>query len=178
MASSKQNSSCLPCKQINHNSNSSHFVAIFDCFHNMRSNMELCDVTLTVGNVSFSAHRLVLAGNSPYFRNIFVSEDADSRPQEVNLPSNFRGDTLRTILDYFYSGKLCVNHEDCEDLLSLASLLQVCYNFSLIQSIIFSIYKTKCWCETNFFHEYITSDHDCDQHARGDNLLCSAATIC
>ena len=106
--------------------------------------MELCDVTLTVGNVSFSAHRLVLAGNSPYFRNVFVSEDADSRPQEVNLPSNFRGDTLRTILDYFYSGKLCVNHEDCEDLLSLASLLQVCYNFSLIQSIIFSIYKTKC----------------------------------
>jgi len=130
MASSKQNSSFSPCKQINHNSNSSHFVAIFHCFHNMRSNMELCDVTLTVGNVSFSAHRLVLAGNSPYFRKIFVSENADTRPQEVNLPSNFRGDTLRTILDYFYSGKLSVNHEDCEDLLSLASLLQVCYNFS------------------------------------------------
>ena len=88
--------------------------------------MELCDVTLTVGNVSFSAHRLVLAGNSPYFRNIFVAENADSHHQEVTLPSNFRGDTLRTVLDYFYSGTLSINQlEDCEDLLSLASLLQV-----------------------------------------------------
>lgn len=146
MASSKHNSSFSPCKQINHNSNSSHFVAIFDCFHNMRSNMELCDITLTVGNVSFSAHRLILAGNSPYFRKMFVSENADSRQQEVFLPSNCRGDTLRKILDYFYSGKLSINQEDCEDLLSLASLLQVCYNFSSIyQSIIFSICISKCF---------------------------------
>lgn len=141
MASSKQNSSFSPCKQINHNSNSSHFVAVFDCFHNMRSNMELCDVTLTVGNVSFSAHRLVLAGNSPYFRKSFISENADSRHQEVILPNNFRGDTLRSILDYFYTGKVSINHEDCEDFLSLASHLQVCYSFATIHSISFSICK-------------------------------------
>lgn len=126
MASSKQNSSFWPCKQINHNSNSSHFVAIFDRFHNMRSNMELCDVTLRVSNVTFSAHRLVLAGNSPYFRNIFLSKKAtDTDKQEVILPSNFRDDTVRSILDYFYSGNLTISQEDCEDFLSLASLLQV-----------------------------------------------------
>ena len=107
--------------------------------------MELCDITLTAGNVSFSAHRLILAGNSPYFRNMFVSENADSRQQEVVLPSNCRGDSLRMILDYFYSGKLSINQEYCEDLLSLASLLQVCYNFSSIQSIIFSICIPKCF---------------------------------
>lgn len=155
MASSKHNSSSSPCKQINHNSNSSHFVAIFDCFHNMRSNMELCDITLTAGNVSFSAHRLILAGNSPYFRNMFVSENADSRQQEVVLPSNCRGDTLRKVLDYFYSGKLSINQEDCEDLLSLASLLQVCYNFS-IKALFCRFCIPKC-----FFDEYITPDHDC-----------------
>lgn len=141
MASSKHNSSSSPCKQINHNSNSSHFVAIFDCFHNMRSNMELCDITLTAGNVSFSAHRLILAGNSPYFRNMFVSENADSRQQEVVLPSNCRGDTLRKVLDYFYSGKLSINQEDCEDLLSLASLLQVCYNFSIKALVLDSVFQ-------------------------------------
>ena len=165
MANSKHKSSFSTCKQINHNSNSSHFVAIFDCFHNMRSNMELCDITLTAGNVSFSAHRLILAGNSPYFRNMFVSENADSRQEEVVLPSNCRGDTLRAILDYFYSGKLSINQEDCEDLLSLASLLQVCYNFSSIQSIVFSICISKC-----FFDEYITPDHDFHQQQRQSGL--------
>lgn len=87
--------------------------------------MELCDVTLRVGNVTFSAHRLVLAGNSPYFRNIFVSENTDARCQEVILPSTFRDDTVRSILDYFYTGNLAINQDDCEDLLSMASFLQV-----------------------------------------------------
>lgn len=155
MASSRKNSSLSPCKQINHNSNSSHFVAIFDRFHNMRSNMELCDVTLRVGNVTFSAHRLVLAGNSPYFRNIFVSENADTRHQEIILPSNFRGDTLRSILDYFYTGNLAINQEDCEDLLSLASLLQVWYNFASIQSIIFSICQPKFFWRIYYFCSWL-----------------------
>ena len=126
MASCKQSSSSGPCKQIDHNSNSSHFVAIFDRFHNMRSNMELCDVTLRVGNVTFSAHRLILAGNSPYFRNVFLSKKLGATDkQEIVLPSNFRDDTVRFMLDYFYSGNLTIRQEDCEDLLSLACLLQV-----------------------------------------------------
>ena len=88
--------------------------------------MELCDVTLRVGNVTFSAHRLVLAAISPYFRNIFLSKRAtDTEKQEVILPSSFRDDTVRSILDYFYCGSLAISREDCEDLLSLASLFQV-----------------------------------------------------
>lgn len=125
MANAKINSVSRPFKDINHTSKSSHFVAIFKRFHDMKSNMELCDVTLKAANVTFSAHRIVLAGNSPYFRNIFVSENSETCNQELILPNNVRCETVRLMLEYFYTGKLHVSEEDCEDILSLASLLQV-----------------------------------------------------
>lgn len=125
MASSKQNNNPRASKRIDYSSNPCYFAAIFDRFYNMRSNMELCDVTLKVGNVTFAAHRLILAGNSPYIRNIFASENSGTLQQEIALPSIFREDTVRLILDYFYSGNLVINTDNCEELLSLASLLQV-----------------------------------------------------
>lgn len=99
MASSKHNSSSSPCKQINHNSNSSHFVAIFDCFHNMRSNMELCDITLTAGNVSFSAHRLILAGN---IRRIFETCLFRKTPTHANKRSYYRAIVEETRCEKFW----------------------------------------------------------------------------
>ena len=125
MASAKVNSSSQPCKDINHTLKTSHFVAVFERFHEMKTNMEICDVCLKAGNVTFSAHRLILAANSPYFRSIFNAESSESRSQEISLPNNFRNETVRLMLEYFYSGKLRVNEEDCEEMLSLAYMLQV-----------------------------------------------------
>ncbi|KAL9975371.1 hypothetical protein ACROYT_G012526 [Oculina patagonica] len=126
----------------------------------MRSNMELCDVTLRVGNVTFSVHRLVLAGNSPYFRNIFLSKKAtDTDKQEVILPSNFRDDTVRSILDYFYSGNLTISQEDCEDLLSLASLLQIQYIIDELQEFIISnLHASNCLRFQSLAHKLKQTD--------------------
>ena len=135
MAYAKTNSvsvSRRPCKEINHTSNSSHFVAIFKRFYEMKTNMDLCDVTLKAENVTFAAHRLVLAGNSPYFKNIFHSENSETRDQEVILPNNVRCETVRSMLEYFYTGKLHIKGENCEEILSLACLLQVRYILSKI----------------------------------------------
>ena len=125
MASTNVNSSSRPCKDINHTLKTSHFVAVFERFHEMKTNMELCDVRLKAGNVTFSAHRLILAANSPYFRGIFSAESSESSSQEISLPNSFRNETVRLMLEYFYSGKLRVNEEDCEEMLSLAYMLQV-----------------------------------------------------
>jgi hypothetical protein len=58
-------------------------------------------------------------------------------------------------LDYFYTGNLAINQEDCEDLLSLASLLQVWYNFASIQSIIFSICQPKFFGRIYYFCSWL-----------------------
>ena len=135
MANAKVNSSSQPSKDINHTLKSSHFVAVFERFQEMKSNMELCDVSLKVGNVTFSAHRLILAASSSYFRSIFSAENSETSSQEIALPNKFRNETVRLMLEYFYSGKLRVSEEDCEEMLSLAYMLQVRYSISFISIV-------------------------------------------
>lgn len=59
--------------------------------------MELCDVALKVENVTFSAHRLVLAANSPYLKNIFLTENEETRCQEIILPNDVRCETVKFV---------------------------------------------------------------------------------
>ena len=152
MANAKAISVSRPCKEINHASNSSHFVAIFKRFHDMKSNMELCDVALKAENVTFSAHRLVLAANSPYLKNIFLSENEEARCQEIILPKDVRCETVKLMLEYFYTGKLQVNSEDCEDMLAMACLLKVRESTGLLVSQIVTAFQFSMnfLCFSNF----------------------------
>lgn len=38
----------------------------------LRQDEDLCDVVLKVGNISISAHKVVLAASSPYFKAMFA----------------------------------------------------------------------------------------------------------
>ena len=87
--------------------------------------MELCDATLKAENVTFSAHRVVLAGNSPYLKNIFLSQTAEALSQEVILPNDVQSKTVRLMLDYFYCGKMRGDEEVCFEMMPLACHFQV-----------------------------------------------------
>ena len=47
------------------------------CFHEMRESGEMCDVQIVVEDSSFAAHKLILAGCSPYFRGMFRQGNFD-----------------------------------------------------------------------------------------------------
>ena len=48
------------------------------CFNEMRESVEMCDVTIVVEESSeFAAHKLILAGCSPYFRGMFRQGNFD-----------------------------------------------------------------------------------------------------
>lgn len=99
-----------------------HLTKIFQAFQDMRSNMELCDIVLRAGNLSFSAHQLVLAASSQYFR-----ENATATNTELVLPLDLKADAVKLILDYFYSGILAITLDNAEDLLHVASTMKVSY---------------------------------------------------
>ena len=40
----------------------------------LRGDEDLCDVVLKVGSTSISAHRVILAASSPYFKAMFTGE--------------------------------------------------------------------------------------------------------
>ena len=47
------------------------------CFNEMRESGEMCDVHIVVEESSFGAHKLILAGCSPYFRGMFRQGNFD-----------------------------------------------------------------------------------------------------
>lgn len=138
-AAKRSNSVSQPGKEFNHTSKSPHFVAMVKRFQDMRSNMELCDATLKVENVIFAAHRVVLAGNSPYLKNIFLAQNTEGRCQEVILPNDVESKTVKLMLDYFYSGKMSGEEGVCYKMMSLAYLFQVDEIIEMLQEFILEI---------------------------------------
>lgn len=101
----------------------------------LQTNQLLCDVVLTAnGGVQIKAHRVVLAGSSPYFRAMFTGNLAEKEMKEVEIQT-VDPDILKTVVEYVYSG--CVNITpgnvqsllSAADLLQLDTLLQECCNF-------------------------------------------------
>ncbi len=46
---------------------------------------ELCDITLTAGDVSIKAHKIILASHSAYFRSMFCGNFPDAKKDTVNI---------------------------------------------------------------------------------------------
>ena len=51
-----------------------HNKDLLNTFCSLREQGELCDVVLQVGSARLVAHRVILAGSSPYFRAMFTSK--------------------------------------------------------------------------------------------------------
>lgn len=96
----------------------------FEVLNELRMESQLCDVVLTVGNQSVSAHRVVLAACSPYFRAMFTGELAESRQSHVTL-HEISPLALELLVDFAYSSQIDVTESNVQVLLPAANLLQL-----------------------------------------------------
>ncbi|XP_016322021.1 zinc finger and BTB domain-containing protein 17-like isoform X1 [Sinocyclocheilus anshuiensis] len=79
----------------------------------------LCDCTFVVDGVDFKAHKAVLAACSAYFRTLFLDQK-----DVVHLDiSNAAG--LELVLEFMYTAKLTLNPQNIEDVLVVATFLQM-----------------------------------------------------
>ncbi|XP_064156793.1 zinc finger and BTB domain-containing protein 17 isoform X2 [Anguilla rostrata] len=79
----------------------------------------LCDCTFVVDGVDFKAHKAVLAACSAYFRTLFLDQK-----DVVHLDiSNAAG--LGQVLEFMYTAKLCLSPQNVEDVLAVATFLQM-----------------------------------------------------
>ncbi|TRZ02476.1 hypothetical protein DNTS_030300 [Danionella cerebrum] len=79
----------------------------------------LCDCTFVVDGVDFKAHKAVLAACSSYFRTLFLDQK-----DVVHLDiSNAAG--LEQVLDFMYTAKLTLNPHNIEDVVAVATFLQM-----------------------------------------------------
>ncbi|GAA6066322.1 kelch-like protein 41a, partial [Tachysurus ichikawai] len=95
------------------------------------------DCILKVGDRSLPCHKLIMAACSPYFREIYFSEDGkekSSTGKEVVL-ENVDPSIMDMIVNYLYSAEIDITDENVQDVLTVANRFQipsvftVCVNF-------------------------------------------------
>ncbi|XP_062285987.1 kelch-like protein 10 [Scomber scombrus] len=76
---------------------------------------KLCDVVISVGNVEFQAHRIILCGCSSFFRNLFCTT-----PSEVYSFPDVPPNIMSLIMEYAYNSSVVVTEENVLGLLAAA----------------------------------------------------------
>merc|ERR1712038_2041762 len=92
--------------------------------NNLRKNNTLCDVTLRIENEDFSAHRIVLAACSDYFRAMFTHKMSEKDKNVIEL-HKISAQVMEVLLDFVYTETVNVSVENVQELLPAACLLQL-----------------------------------------------------
>lgn len=84
------------------------------------------DCTLKVGDRSFPCHRLIMAACSPYFREIFFTEDGKEveNTKEVVL-DDVNPSILDMIVQYLYSAEIDLTDDNVQDIIAVSNRFQI-----------------------------------------------------
>lgn len=84
------------------------------------------DCTLKIGDRSFPCHRLIMAACSPYFREIFFTEDGKEveDTKEVVL-EDVNPSILDMIIQYLYSAEIDLTDDNVQDIIAVANRFQI-----------------------------------------------------
>ncbi|XP_029386467.1 kelch-like protein 41a [Echeneis naucrates] len=86
---------------------------------------KLIDCTLKIGDRSIPCHRLILAACSPYFREIYFSEDGKEVNKSEVVLENLDPNVMELIVNYMYSAEIDINEDNVQDILTVANRFQI-----------------------------------------------------
>lgn len=98
-----------------------------DCFLSMctfRQHEKLCDITIQVQGSNFKAHKVILAGSSPYFEAMFTGELEESRKSTVVI-HNISPPIMSLLIEYCYTSSIEITQDNAQELLPAAAILQL-----------------------------------------------------
>ncbi|XP_051937369.1 kelch-like protein 41a isoform X1 [Hippocampus zosterae] len=96
---------------------------------------KLVDCVLKVGDRSIPCHRLILAACSPYFRELYFSEDGTEVDKKEVVLEDLDPAVMEAIVNYMYSAEIDINDDNVQDVMAVAgrfqipSVFTVCVNF-------------------------------------------------
>ncbi|XP_064652779.1 kelch-like protein 12 isoform X2 [Lineus longissimus] len=101
-----------------------HTTHAFQVMNELRQQGGLCDITLCIEQREFHAHRIVLAGCSPYLRAMFTNGMLESEKSMIEI-HGIDPDAMEILIDFMYRGSLEITIENVQALLQGASLLSM-----------------------------------------------------
>lgn len=103
------------CSIPTHNRNA------METMHELRQEGVLCDVTLCVEGKKFPAHKIVLAGSSPYLKAMFTNGMLETEQDVVEI-RDIEAVTMQNLLDFMYTSTIEITVGNVQSILQGASL--------------------------------------------------------
>ena len=102
---------------------------IFCELNDLRQTATMYDVKVVVGDRIFPCHRNILSSSCKFFKAIFVDTESSKEDEELQ---NVESDVSEEILNFIYTGKVHITHENvsslllCSEYVGLHSLGDLC----------------------------------------------------
>ena len=93
--------------------------------NNNRKQGRFNDVTIQSADTSIPANRMVLSCYCSFFEQIFASETNNEVNDSVVDILDFDGKSLKLLIQYIYSGQICIDSENVFDILAPAHYLEL-----------------------------------------------------
>ena len=84
----------------------------------------MCDVTIKIEDEEFFAHRNILSASSDYFFAMFNGNMKERHAREVTI-SGVDKDSMKTIMNFIYTGEITLDWNNVEPILQSANLMLV-----------------------------------------------------
>ena len=98
-------------------------VNIANSFHDLREDLDFCDVTLVCeGDNQVQAHKVILSACSPFF-NSMLRKNKHSHP--IIYMRGLKANDLLAVVDFIYHGEANIYQEDLDGFLTLADELKL-----------------------------------------------------
>lgn len=121
-----------------------HSANAFAAINRMRLSQQLCDVTISIGQSTLHAHKVVLAACSPYFHAMFNNDMAERTKTDVTI-HDLDPVALELLVDYSYKGEIVITEENVQVLLPAASLLQMsCVREACCKFLLRQLHPSNC----------------------------------
>ncbi|XP_068684084.1 kelch-like protein 3 [Montipora foliosa] len=121
---SASNSNMADLSQPMSSDPSSHCQELIYRLDALRRKESFCDVTVSVKNKEFKAHKLMLAAASPFFLSLLVSDMTEGKEQLIRIElEEATGSVMEEVLKYVYTGDVAITKENAHDLVAVADYL-------------------------------------------------------
>ena len=93
--------------------------------NNNRNQARFNDVTIQSADISIPANRMVLSCYCSFFEHIFSKESNNQANDSVADISNVDGKSLKVLIQYIYTGQICIDSDNVFNILAAANYLEL-----------------------------------------------------
>ena len=124
----------------------------------LRRKESFYDVTVSVKDKEFKAHRLVLAAASPLFLSLLVSDMREGNEQFIRIElEEATGSVMEEVLKYIYTGNVAITKENAHDLVAAADYLLL----PGLKTLACDVLEENMTIENCIFNYYFADKYQC-----------------